>query len=66
MANPNDHYVGDWYTGDPEPQKVCPIASDHEPTFTGVLDANGQKIYRQPEPIGFHTPGGRRVDYFRY
>lgn len=27
--------------------------SDHEPSFTGLLDANGDEIWRDPNPIGF-------------
>lgn len=26
---------------------------DHEPTFTGLLDADGDEIWRAPRPMGF-------------
>lgn len=28
-------------------------ACDFEPTFTGLLDADGDEIWRAPNPIGF-------------
>jgi hypothetical protein len=27
--------------------------SDHEPTFTGLIDKGGEEIWRAPRPIGF-------------
>ena len=30
-----------------------PTVSDHEPTDTGLLDANGEAIWRAPNPVGF-------------
>jgi hypothetical protein len=32
--------------------EVC----DHEPRFTGLLDADGNEIWCEPNPIGFHHP----------
>lgn len=35
---------------------VCehiPTVSDHEPVDTGLLDADGNTIWRAPNPIGF-------------
>ena len=29
---------------------------DHEPRFTGLLDQDGNEIWRDPLPIGFHHP----------
>lgn len=26
---------------------------DHEATFTGLLDADGDEIWREPRPVGF-------------
>jgi hypothetical protein len=31
--------------------------SDHEPSDTGLLDANGDTIWRAPNPIGFGRDG---------
>lgn len=40
----------DWWTNDtPAPLTV----SDHEAVDTGLLDANGDTIWRLPNPIGF-------------
>lgn len=33
----------------PSTLEVC----DHEPTDTGLLDANGDTIWRGPNPMGF-------------
>lgn len=41
----NDHYG--------KPQDIMPTVDDHEPTFTGLLDADGGEIWRAPRPIGF-------------
>jgi len=34
-------------------QSHVPTVADHEPTFTGLLDARGDEIWRAPRPIGF-------------
>lgn len=34
-------------------RQETPIVCDHEPTDTGLLDANGETIWRAPNPIGF-------------
>lgn len=47
----NDHYG--------RPQDITPTVSDHEPTFTGLLDATGEEIWRAPRSIGF----GRRGEW---
>jgi hypothetical protein len=26
---------------------------DHKASFTGLLDANGEEIWREPRPVGF-------------
>lgn len=44
----NDHYG--------RPQDIMPTVDDHKPTFTGLLDENGEEIWRSPRSIGF----GRR------
>lgn len=31
-----------------------PVVSDHVATFTGLLDAEGDEIWRAPDPIGFN------------
>lgn len=31
---------------------------ERQPAETGLLDARGRKLYRLPEPVGFHRPGG--------
>lgn len=42
-----------WY----EPPIITNVSvCDHEPIFTGLLDADGNEIWRDPEPIGFHSP----------
>lgn len=30
---------------------------EHVPTFTGLLDPNGDEIWRDPRPIGFGRDG---------
>lgn len=39
-----------------EPVRNIPTVSDHEATDTGLLDADGNTIWRAPEPMGFHIP----------
>lgn len=34
-------------------QSHVPCVPDHEATFTGLLDVNGDEIMRAPRPIGF-------------
>lgn len=41
------------------PQDHIPSVCEHEPTDTGLLDANGDKIMKQPRAIGF----GRRDEW---
>lgn len=36
-----------------EPATTIPTVSDHEAIDTGLLDADGNPIYRAPNPIGF-------------
>jgi hypothetical protein len=38
---------------DMEPARHIPTVSDHEPTDTGLLDAEGNTIWRSPETMGF-------------
>jgi hypothetical protein len=33
---------------------------EHKPVNTGILDRYGKPIERQPRPIGFHVPQGKR------
>lgn len=47
----NEHYG--------RPQDITPTVDDHEPTFTGLLDKDGEEIWRAPRSIGF----GRRDDW---
>lgn len=47
----NDHFG--------RPQDHMPSVADHEPTFTGLLDAQGEEIWREPRSIGF----GRREEW---
>ena len=47
----NDHYG--------RPQSHTPDVDEHVPTFTGLLDATGQEIWREPRAIGF----GRRDEW---
>lgn len=41
------------------PQDHMPTVDEHEPTFTGLLDADGGEIWREPRAIGF----GRRSEW---
>ncbi|SLK03888.1 hypothetical protein [Novosphingobium mathurense] len=44
-------YDDDWYpTGN---AWHVPTVCDHEATDTGLLDANGDTIWRAPNPVGF-------------
>ena len=47
----NDHYG--------KPQSHTPDVAEHVPTFTGLLDATGEEIWREPRAIGF----GRRDEW---
>lgn len=52
-----------WWQDMPEryEETIIPALTvfENEPTFTGILDAEGQPIMRGPEPIGF-LKGGRK------
>lgn len=39
----------------PDSQPLVPgvQVADHEAAFTGLLDAKGEEIWRQPNPMGF-------------
>jgi hypothetical protein len=43
---------------DQEPHRPHLEVPDHEPTFTGLIDARGDEIWRGPNDIGFHNPKG--------
>jgi hypothetical protein len=43
---------------DQEPHRPSLTVSDHEPSFTGLLDEHGDEIWRGPNDIGFHNPRG--------
>jgi len=47
----NDHYG--------RAQDHTPTVDEHVPTFTGLLDASGKEIWREPRSIGF----GRRGEW---
>lgn len=47
----------DHYSPDPIALHI-PIASDHQATDTGLLDAHGDTIMRAPNPVGFIWEGG--------
>jgi hypothetical protein len=47
----NDHYG--------RPQDHTLTVDEHVPTFTGILDASGEEIWREPRSIGF----GRRNEW---
>lgn len=38
---------------DVEPNRPSLAVPDHEPSFTGLLDAHGEPIFRGPNPMGF-------------
>lgn len=44
-------YVDDEVFG--EPSRNVVEVPEHEPVFTGLLDADGGEIWREPRPIGF-------------
>jgi len=46
---PRSWIADDWE----EPVRHIPTVSDHEPTDTGLIDVNGDSIWRAPNPIGF-------------
>ena len=48
-------YVEDDHYG--RPQDHVPSVADHEPTFTGLLDASGEEIWREPRAVGFGKRG---------
>lgn len=48
---------GDW--DDTESFRHIPTVCDHEATDTGLLDANGQTIWRAPNEMGFVWEDGR-------
>lgn len=53
FSKPKSFYVADedsW-----ESPSMCPdiTVCDHEPTDTGLLDENGETIWRAPNPVGF-------------
>lgn len=39
-----------WYV---DPVLPSLSADDHDPVFTGLLDARGEQIWRAPNPMGF-------------
>lgn len=41
----------EWWWEDPV--RNMPYVCDHEATSTGLLDKNGDTIWRAPNPIGF-------------
>jgi hypothetical protein len=45
--------MSDWYDKQELPHQFQ--VDDTPSRFTGILDANGHKIYASPEPIGFVT-----------
>lgn len=47
----NEHYG--------RPSGHTPSVDEHVPTFTGLLDAQGEEIWREPRSIGF----GRRDEW---
>lgn len=44
------HCEDDWHT---DPMLPGVTVDDHEAVFTGLLDAKGEEIWRQPNPMGF-------------
>jgi hypothetical protein len=47
-------YFDDWEGVENTP--FVTMTCDHQSIFTGLLDADGNEIWRDPEPIGFHSP----------
>jgi hypothetical protein len=45
--------------GDEEKMRPHLSVDDHDPVFTGLLDAKGDEIWRAPNPMGF----GRNEDW---
>ena len=44
----------EWYTDPLVPHIDVP---EHEASFTGLLDASGEEIWRGPRPVGFGRDG---------
>lgn len=52
----------DWdrlYGEEDEPHRPDLCVAEHLPKFTGLLDAKGEQIWREPRPVGF----GRDKDW---
>lgn len=47
---------GDCDVWNPTNHHDVPTVIDSEPQFTGLLDSEGNAIYRTNDPIGFHFP----------
>lgn len=45
-----------WWDQPVNPQLPHPQAIVSDPVDTGLLDADGRKIYRTPDPVGFVWP----------
>lgn len=58
FAKPKAWVEDDLYEDDYVPSESVQVC-DHEATFTGLLDASGDEIWRAPNPIGF----GRDEDW---
>lgn len=51
VAKPRAEADCDWWSRSDAPP--VPTVDDHQPRDTGLLDANGNTIWRLPNPIGF-------------
>ena len=52
-------FVGDDWPECDNPLLPSLSVDDHEAVFTGLVDAKGEQIWRQPNPMGF----GRDSDW---
>lgn len=53
FSRPTSLWVEDEAAWDAPICANMPTISDHEAINTGLLDANGQTIWRAPNPVGF-------------
>lgn len=48
-----------WFDPQPQPPLPAPTVFVPEPAPTGLLDAEGRPLYREPEPMGFLARKGQ-------
>lgn len=56
LAPSRTAWIADPLTEDDYASNHVPTVCDHEAVPTGLLDQNGDEIWREPNPIGFVWP----------